>query len=51
MQVLANSKHPAIAIHVALECPVNAGVREGMLKQMPRRDPHVQGKLLASGSR
>jgi hypothetical protein len=32
------------------ECPVNAGFRQRMLKQMTRRDPHVQGKLLAISS-
>ena len=51
VQVLANAKHPAIAIHVALKCPVNAGFRESMLKQMTRGDPHVQGKFLAIGGR
>ena len=51
MQVFANAKHPAIAIHVALECPVDAGFRKRMLEQVTRGDPHVQGKLVAVGSR
>ena len=51
MQILANAQHAAIAVHVALKCPVNAGFRERMLKQMTHGDPHVQGKLLAVGWR
>ena len=51
MQVFANAEHSAIAIHMALKCPVDAGFAERMLKQMTRSDPHVQGKLLAIGGR
>ena len=51
MQVFANAEHSAIAIHVALKCPVDAGFRERMLEQMTRGNPHVQGKLLAIGGR
>ncbi len=49
VQVLADAQHSAIAIHVALKRPVDAGFREGMLKQMTRGDSHVQGKLFAIG--
>ncbi len=51
VQVFANAEHATIAIHMALECPVDAGFCERMLKQVTCCDPHVQGKLLAIGSR
>ena len=51
VQVLANAEHALVAIHMALKCPVDAGFRQRMLKQMTRGDPHVQSKLVAIGGR
>ena len=51
MQVFADAEHSAIAIHMALKSPVDAGFRERVFEQVTRDDPHVQGKLLAVGSR
>ena len=51
VQVFANAEHSAIAIHVTLKCPVDAGFGESVLEQVTRGDPHVQGKRLAIGSR
>ena len=51
MQVLADAQHSAIAIHMTLKCPVDAGFLEGMLKQVAGGDPHVQRKLFAVGGR
>ncbi len=44
VQVFADAEHSAIAIHVTLKRPVDAGFGESVLEQMARGDPHVQGK-------
>ncbi len=49
VQILANAEHTFIALHVSLKCPVDAGFRKCMLKQVTRSDAHVQGKLIAIG--
>ena len=51
VQILANSKHAFVTIHMSLKCAVDAGFRQRMLKQVARDNAHVESKLLAIGGR
>jgi hypothetical protein len=52
MQIFADPEHAALTIHMPLECSINAGFRERVLKEMARGNTHVEDEIFAmAGSR
>src|SRR5690348_9151740 len=47
VEILAHAQHPAFTIHISLECFINAGFRESMLKELPCHNTHLNGYTLA----